>query len=215
MRFLLLRITREKLGDVMAKNDVEKLQEVEEEQNSPGFFQKLFFWFLIPLVFTLAILLIIATFTDTNVFKMADGLKEKIPFISSEEGETENASLSEEKVVKLQAEIQEKEAEIEKLQEEIDSTTTTNEELQTEQERLLYEIEQLKRAQEESQLEFQEILKTFENMSAKTAAPILTEMSDAEALRIMSSMKSDTLAAIFAKMSPADAARYTELLSQQ
>lgn len=199
----------------MAKNDVEKLQEVEEEQNSPGFFQKLFFWFLIPLVFTLAILLIIATFTDTNVFKMADGLKEKIPFISSEEGETENASLSEEKVVKLQAEIQEKEAEIEKLQEEIDSTTTTNEELQTEQERLLYEIEQLKRAQEESQLEFQEILKTFENMSAKTAAPILTEMSDAEALRIMSSMKSDTLAAIFAKMSPADAARYTELLSQQ
>lgn len=199
----------------MAKNDVEKLQEREEEQNSPGLFQKLFFWFLIPLVFTVATFLIIATFTNTNVFEVADGLKDKIPFLSSEDEGAENSSLSGEKVVKLQAEIQEKEAEISKLQTEIDSATKTNEELQLEQERLLYEMEQLKRAQEEAQLEFKEILKTFESMSAKTAAPILTEMSDAEALRIMASMKSDTLAAIFEKMSPADAARYTELLSQQ
>lgn len=198
----------------MAKNGVDRQEELEEEQSSPGFFQKLFYLFVIPLVFTLAILLIIATFTNTNVFKMADSLKEKIPFLTSEEG-AENASLSEEKVVKLQAEIQEKEAEIDQLQSEIDTVTQTNEELEAEKEKLQYEIEQLKRTQEESQLEFQEILKTFQNMSAKTAAPILTEMSDAEALRIMSSMKSDTLAAIFAKMSPADAARYTELLSQQ
>lgn len=199
----------------MAKNDVDRQEELEEEQSRPGFFQKLFYLFVIPLVFTLAILLIIATFTNTNVFKMADSLKEKIPFLTSEEKGTENTSLSEEKVVKLQAEIQEKEAEIDQLQSEIDTTTQANEELEAEKENLQYEIEQLKRTQEESQLEFQEILKTFENMSAKTAAPILTEMSDAEALRIMSSMKSDTLAAIFAKMSPADAARYTELLSQQ
>lgn len=198
----------------MAKNGVDRQEELEEEQSRPGFFQKLFYLFVIPLVFTLAILLIIATFTNTNVFKMADSLKEKIPFLTSEEG-AENASLSEEKVVKLQAEIQEKEAEIDQLQSEIDTATQANEELEAEKEKLQYEIEQLKRTQEESQLEFQEILKTFQNMSAKTAAPILTEMSDAEALRIMSSMKSDTLAAIFAKMSPADAARYTELLSQQ
>ncbi len=52
-------------------------------------------------------------------------------------------------------------------------------------------------------------------MSAKTAAPILVQMSDTESLRIMSSMKPDTLSAIFSKMSPEDAARYTELLSQQ
>ena len=84
-----------------------------------------------------------------------------------------------------------------------------------EQERLLNEIEQLKRAQEETQLEFKEILKTYETMSAKKAAAILTEMSESEALRIMSSMKSNTLTAIFEKMEPADAARYTELLAEQ
>ncbi|MGM9948627.1 MAG: MotE family protein [Lysinibacillus sp.] len=199
----------------MVKKDVEKIEGMEEERDNPGFFQKLFFWFLIPLVFTLAVFLIIATFTNTNVFEMVDGMKEKVPFLSSEDEAVENTSLNEDKVVTLQAEIQEKEAEITQLQEEIDSAAETNEQLEAEQARLLQEIEQLKRAQEETRLEFQEILKTFEGMSAKKAAPILTEMNDAEALRIMSSMKSDTLTAIFEKMSPADAARYTELLSKQ
>ena len=199
----------------MAKNDVGKFEEVELEEKKPGFFQKLFFWFLIPVVFTVAVVLIIAQFTNTNVFQVADSVKDKIPFVSSKEEVIENTSLNEEKVVSLQAEIQEKEAEITQLQTEIESATLSNEELLLEQERLLNEIEQLKRAQEETQLEFNEILKTYETMSAKKAAAILTEMSESEALRIMSSMKSNTLTAIFEKMEPADAARYTELLAEQ
>ena len=199
----------------MAKKEVEKIEGMEKERESPSFFQKLFFWFLIPLMFALAVFLIIATFTNTNVFEMVDGVKEKVPFLSSADEAVENTSLNEEKVVTLEAEIQEKEAEIAQLQEEIDAAAETNGQLEAEQARLLQEIELLKSAQEETQLEFEEILKTFESMSAKTAAPILTEMDDAEALRIMSSMKADTLAAIFGKMSPADAARYTELLSEQ
>ena len=199
----------------MAKNDVGKIEEVELEGKKPGFFQKLFFWFLIPIVFAVAVFLIIAQFTNTNVFQVADSVKDKIPFISSKEEIVENTSLNEEKVVSLQAEIQEKEAEITQLQTEIEAATASNEELLLEQERLLNEIEQLKRAQEETQLEFKEILKTYETMSAKKAAAILTEMSESEALRIMSSMKSDTLKAIFEKMEPADAARYTELLAEQ
>ena len=197
----------------MAKKEVEKIEGMEGE--SPGFFQKLFFWFLIPLMFALAVFLIIATFTNTNVFEMVDGVKEKVPFFSSEDEVVENTALNEEKVVTLEAEIQEKEAEIAQLQEEIDAAAETNGQLEAEQARLLQEIELLKSAQEETQLEFEEILKTFESMSAKKAAPILTEMDDTKALRIMSSMKSDTLAAIFGKMNPADAARYTELLSEQ
>ena len=199
----------------MAKNDVEKIKEVELEEKKPGFFQKLFFYFLIPITFTVAVVLIITYFTNTNVFQIADSVKDKIPFLSSEGETVENTSLNEEKVVSLQAEIQEKEAEITQLQTEIESATSSNEELLLEQERLLNEIEQLKRAQEETQLEFKEILKTYETMSAKKAAAILTEMSESEALRIMSSMKSDTLKAIFEKMEPADAARYTELLAEQ
>ena len=198
----------------MAKNDVKNVEVIEVEEKKPGFFQKLFFWFLIPVVFTVAVVLIIAQFTNTNVFQLADSVKDKIPFISSEEV-IEDTAVNAEKVVSVQAEIQEKEAEITQLQTEIESATASNEELLLEQERLLNEIEQLKRAQEETQLEFKEILKTYETMSAKKAAAILAEMTESEALRIMSSMKSNTLMAIFEKMEPTDAARYTELLAEQ
>ncbi|MEK4228734.1 MotE family protein [Solibacillus sp. FSL H8-0538] len=199
----------------MAKKDVENI-EIEVEEKSPGFFKKILYLFLIPLMFTIAILLIVATFTNTNVFQMAKNATDSIPFLSSKEEEIEeNSSLSDEKVVQLQAEIQEKEAEITQLQTKIDAAATEKDELLVEQERLLFEIEKLKRDQQATQKEFGEILSTFEKMSAKTAAPILVQMSDTEALRILSNMKPDTLSAIFTKMSPADAARYTELLAQQ
>jgi flagellar protein FlbB len=206
----------------MAKKNIENLEirmdelENEDEQKSPGFFKKFFYLFLIPFMFVIAILLIIAMVTEVNVFKMADDVTEKIPFLQSEDKEVaENGSINGEKVVQLQAEIQDKEAQITQLQQQIDSAQTEKDELLTEQERLQFEIEKLKRNQEESQKEFDEILATFQKMSAKKAAPILVQMSDAESLRIMASMKSDKLSEIFSKMSPAEAARYTELLSQQ
>ena len=220
MSFQRLRITRRKTGDSVAKkikNTMEQVEETEVENQSPGFFKKFFYLFLIPFMFLIAILLIITSMTEYNVFKMADEAIEKIPFINSEEKDAviENSSLNGEKVVELQAEIQEKEAQISQLQSDIDASATEKEELLVEQERLMFEIEKLQRDQEETKKEFNEILSTFEKMSAKTAAPILVQMSDTESLRIMSEMKPDTLSAIFAKMAPADAARYTELLSQQ
>ena len=39
-----------------------------------------------------------------------------------------------------------------------------------------------------------EITRTFENMSAKKAAPIIESMNENDALTILSSLKSDTLA---------------------
>lgn len=203
----------------MAKNKENletQVNELEIEEKPVGFFKKLFYLFIIPLMFIIAILLIVSTITDFNVFKMADEVVEKIPFVQSDDKEaTENSSLNEQKVVELQAEIQEKEIQITQLQEKVDGSAQEKEKLLAEQERLQLEIEKLKNNQEETQKDFKEILSTFEKMSAKKAAPILVQMSDAEALRIMSNMKPDTLSEIFTKMSPADAARYTELLSQQ
>ena len=222
MSFQPLRITRGKSGDFVAKKIKENVELQKEGtvvgEKSPGFFKKFFYLFLIPLMFIVAIALILATVTEFNVFKMADDAIEKIPFVGSSDDEkvvVENSSLNEQKVVELQAEIQEKELQITELQSQMDSSAIEKDELLTEQERLLFEIEKLKRNQEETQKEFNEILSTFEKMSAKKAAPILVQMSDTESLRIMSNMKPDTLSAIFTKMSPADAARYTELLSQQ
>jgi flagellar protein FlbB len=217
MNFRHLRITRGKLGDCMAKKDVNtnNPQMEKEEGKEAGFFKKLIFLFLIPLLFAVAIVLIVAYFTNTNIFQMVDNVSNKLPFTDSEEEIIENSALNDEKVVVLQAEIQQKEAEIEQLQTEISSAASEKEALLAEQERLQFEIEKLQRDQVQSQKEFAEILTAFEKMSAKKAAPILIEMSDTEALRIMSNMKPDTLSEIFTKMTPSDAARYTELLAQE
>lgn len=203
----------------MAKKDVEQNKEVEqfeELEKKPGFFQKLFFWVIIPLTFAIAVLLIVANFTNTNIFSFADKAIDKVPFVSSKGDEQkDNPMLNSDKVVSLQAEIQEKEAEVTKLQTEVDNKTAENEELTLEIEKLKFEIEKLQRQTNEYKMEFDDILKTYESMSAKKAAPIITAMSDEDALRILSSMKSDTLAELFTKMSAEDAARYTKLLAAQ
>jgi flagellar protein FlbB len=202
----------------MAKKDVvqNKDEQFEEYEKKPGFFQKLFFWVIIPLMFAIAVLLIVANFTNTNIFSFADKAIDKVPFVDSKKEEkSENPTLNSDQIVSLQAEIQEKEAEVTQLQTEIDSKTAENEELTVEIEKLKFEIEKLQRQSNEYQMEFNDILKTYESMSAKKAAPIISAMSDEDALRILSNMKSDTLAELFSKMSAEDAARYTKLLAAQ
>lgn len=194
----------------MAK--VKKTAPTTSAEKSPGLFQKLFFWFIIPLLFIMAILLAVATFTNFNVFEKAAELAN---LKGEEETSTEEASNSYgEKVVVLEAEVKEKEAQIEKLQTELDAQKAENEESLANQEQLQYEIEKLKNEQTKAQKEFDDILKSFEQMSAKSAAPILVEMSEEEALKILASMSPDVLSGILEKMEPKDAAHYTELLSQ-
>ncbi len=194
----------------MAEKKVEKSR-IEQPENNPGIFQKLFYVVLIPMFFILAILLIVSMFNDRNVFKYLD----ELPFVSSKDDQEviNSSAQTEEKLVSLQAELHEKEAEISQFQTKFESSNVEKQDLQAEIEQLQYEIEKLVISQEESKKEFKEILTTFEKMSAKKAAPILVQMSDTEAVRILSNMKPETLTAIFEKMSPADAARYTQLLT--
>ena len=50
----------------------------------------------------------------------------------------------------------------------------------------------LKRGEESTKQKFTEIVSTFEKMSAKSAAPVITKMSDAEAIQILTNLKPDT-----------------------
>lgn len=197
------------MAKVKKQLKTEKIDDI-VEQKSPGFFQKFFAWFLIPLLFVIAILLVIAQFTNTNVFEKA---QEVLPF--QKEEPAEKTIDLDSKVVELQAEIQEKDAQIEKLQSELEAAFAEKENNLAIQEDLRKQIKELENAQQESKKEFQEIISTYENMSAKVVAPIIVELSDEEALKILSNMKPETLSAIFSKMRPADAARYTELLSSE
>jgi len=190
-----------------------KLDEVNGESKQNGKIKVFLYLFIIPFLFALALLLIVTQIADINVFEKAKELTQW----NREEAltnEDQNTKL-EEKVVNLQAEIQEKEAEIDQLQTEIDESAKTSEALLIEQERLLDEIDTLQREQKSTKREYGEIVSTFENMSAKTSAPVIVKMSDAEALRILTSLKPETVAEIFEKMLPEDAAKYTELMSKQ
>ena len=177
--------------------------------------QVLFYGVLIPLLFTFTVLLIFAQIMNVNVFEKASQLTENLPYKTETEQEGESAVdlRLEERVVSLQAQIEEKEAEIASIQSELEEASSENERLLIEQERLLDEIAVLQRRSEASRKEFEEIVKTFENMSAKSAAPILTNMNETEALRILTSMNPDVLAAILEKMPPEEAAKYADLMA--
>ena len=211
MNFLQWLITRKKSGESMAKKELTEMQ-LDEAESKPGFFQKIFFWVIIPLVFCIALLLVATMFTEKNIFDYV----EDIPFIGSKNdsnGAIDQVAETEKKVAEIQAELKQKEAELQSKQTEVDQTLAKNQELEIEIERLQYELDKMTTAQAEAQKDFNEIVSTYEKMSAKKAAPIIAAMDDAEALRILSSLKPTTITAIFEKMTAEQAAKYTQMLT--
>ena len=200
------------------KKNNEQVEEL-EVQKSPGIFQKLFYWFLIPLMFLLAVVLVVAEISNVNVFEKAREAASSLPFISSDESNGDNntstgADVSGGKVVELQAEIMEKEAQIADLQAQITTANSEKEQMLIEQEKLAFELERLQRENESSSVEFDEVVKAYETMSAKKSAAAIAELPDAEALRILSNLKTDTVAELFEKMEPTKVAHYTTLMTE-
>ena len=187
-----------------------------QSKKSIGFFQILLAWIIIPLMFTTAVVLIIAKVADVNVFDQAKEWTSKVPFLEQKETDekVEGDLILEERVISLQAEIQEKEAQLFEVQDELTQLKDSNETLVIEKEKLNEEIEKLKLAQSESTRDFKEIVTTYEQMSAKSSAPVITKMGDAEAVQILSSLKPATLASILEKMTSEDAAKYTSMLTK-
>ena len=187
----------------------------ETKEKSTGIFQILMLWVFIPLLFISAVLLILAKFTDVNVFDKAKELTGKLPFVSEkvEEDAGTDTLVLEERVVSLQAEIKEKETELFMLQSDFDKSAEEKDTLLKEQQRLVGEIARLTSEQDSTKKDFKGIITTYEKMSAKSVAPVVVKMADAEAIRILASLKPDTLAAVLEKMSPEDAAKYTTMMT--
>jgi flagellar motility protein MotE (MotC chaperone) len=140
---------------------------------------------------------------------------QKIPIVGSfVQKDHPIASKSSDKyVIELQGQIKDKEAEISQLQTKIDSRNKDIQRANLENSRLQKEMDDMAASQAESKRALKDIIKTYETMSAKKAAPIITQMSDKEALKILSSVKPDILAAIMENMNSNDAAKYTQLLT--
>lgn len=188
-------------------------EELETKKTSR--FQSFIYVVLIPLLFTITVALIVMTILGYNVFELTKEYGQKIPFVSSmiSDDASDSAKDIETNMIELEAEIKDREAKITKLETELESKDQEISRAELEKERLQEEIDELTAIKEENKRAFKDIVKTYETISAKKAAPILSQMSETEALQILTNLKSDRLAEIMEKMEPEDAARYTELLT--
>ena len=187
----------------------------EEKKDSYSRFQRFIFIIIIPLLFAITFALVIMTFAGINIFEKAQSLSSDIPFLAKviPSNDVEDQKQLQEKILTLNATIEDQEAKMTQLQSELDQKDNLNDQLQATIQQQKGELEELRQIGEENKRAFKEVVSTFEAMSAKSAAPVLMEMEDEEAMKILSSIKPDTLADILEKMPPEDAARYTGLLS--
>jgi flagellar motility protein MotE (MotC chaperone) len=193
---------------------MEKLIE-EQDEKKYSKIQWFFVVIVIPALFAIIVTVLVLTIAGVNVFEKANELKEKIPFIPTKEEVTEKQVLEETKdeLTKLEAEVKDREAVIAEIETETEGKDQEIEMLKLEKEKLQEQIDDLTLSQQDGEQTFKDIVNTYETMSAKKVAPIITEMNNDEAMKILSSLKPDTLAAILENMEAADAAKYTVLLS--
>jgi flagellar motility protein MotE (MotC chaperone) len=194
----------------------EKFQE-EAEEKSYSKLQWFIVVIIIPTIFALAVALIVATVAGVNVIDKAKEYSNKLPFLTSDEERKEGKQTEdlEGKLIELRAEVKVREESLAELQTKLNSKDEKIEKLELEKEQLKSEIDSLLAIQTDNKREFKDIVKTYETMSAKKAAPIITQMNDKDALEILAHLKSDTLAAIMEQMNAADAAKFTTLLTKQ
>lgn len=200
------------------KSESNGLEELEESKISK------FQWFLvivIPLIFAVTVALIVFTVAGVNVLEKAKDMSAKIPFIESDQKDEEKGkpAKNDEKVSmkleKLENEIENKEKEIEKLENIIDTRDKAITKAEAEKQQLQTEMNQFRDSQNNSKQAFKDIIRTYETMAPKKAAPIIMEMNDEDAVEILSSMKAATLAKVLEQMNTADAARLTKKLTEQ
>lgn len=201
---------------------MEKKRMDEETLESKKPYNK-FQWFLIaitPVFFTIFVLLIVLTVAGVNVFQWSQNMGEKIPIISNFLEEQKKPSIDDlnQEIIHLSGDIKDREAEIGLLKSDLEQVEEEKDQLEEEIQRLekkieSYELAPVEESGDEKQA-FKDIIKTYEDMSPRKAAAIITALEDADAVEILGNVKANTLAGILEKMEPGDAARLTKQLAK-
>jgi flagellar protein FlbB len=195
----------------------------EEEKQGYSTFQWIIFVVFIPLLFAMTIALIVMTIAGVNIFEKTKEVAGTIPYVSEWIGTDDikqDGKKDEEKVVELQADIKNKEAEIGSLQGKLTDSETKIEGLLTEQDRLNAELKQLQQQQKEgldqaetAKKDTDTVVKTYETMGAKNIAGIIVNMTNAEAVNILKQLSIEKQADVLETLPAETAAEYTKLLS--
>ncbi|WP_042348919.1 MotE family protein [Bacillus massiliigorillae] len=201
----------------MAKKKVET-NESKKAEKPYNKFQWFLFAIVIPVFFAIFILLIVLSVAGVNVFKWSKDVGSNIPLVSSlvNDDKTSSDKDVQERIVSLQGDIKDRDAQIAKLESIIDSKDSQMQKADIEKQKLEQQIKELqtkKATESNDNRAFKDIIRTYETMSAKKAAPIITALSMEEAIKILSNMKAETLAKVLEQMTPADAAKFTKQLT--
>ncbi|KMJ58640.1 hypothetical protein AB685_12245 [Bacillus sp. LL01] len=189
---------------------MKKENQTEEIEGKYSFMQKLLYLFIIPLLFTVVIVLGYLTYEGRNVFEVAQSFLPDREEVST----SEKASMEEEtstpqdikdigsspqEVVLLERQINEKQREITKLVSELELANKR--------------ISDLEQQKQEVKTSTKELAKLYEGMSTKKAAQIILEMEEEMALLILNEISTSKTSSILGQLEPKQAARFTELLA--
>lgn len=200
-------------GGSKSKRPAVQTEEV-QTLKEPSKLQKLFVWVLIPVLFALAMGMIVAEVTGTNVFEKVKTLVGSNEEIATDGVNQQSADQYNKQIVELKAQLKEKEALTTKLQTEIDNNKTDVAKADVEKKRLEKEVKKLQETKADTKTDTTTLVKTYEQMSPKAAGAVISAMSDEEALKILRNLKPATLAPILEKMTPEKAASLSEALSK-
>lgn len=179
-----------------------------------NFVQRFLMVAVIPTIFAIIVLVLLLMYSGVDVAEKGKELLNTIPFLSEEKRTTDQLlENNKNKISSLQTKLKERDQQIKTLESQLENSENRFQSVNSEKEKLQSELQSLQSAQEETKKAVDEIVKTYETMSAKNAAAILSEMSESETLKILAELKPAKLASILEKMEPSVASKYTELLS--
>ena len=156
----------------------------EQKQESKKYnkIQWFFVVIVIPSIFALIVAVIVASFAGVDVWGKAKELSDKIPFVTTDKEKVavQKVEEMEKQVTKLNTEIQFRDDTIVALETEMDGKEHEIQNLTLEIEQLEMQIDELMNAEDtvNKSKAMNEITRTFENMSAKKAAPIIESMNE-------------------------------------
>ncbi len=184
-------------------------EQMSNKEKSYNKIQWFFFVIFIPVVFTIILALVISSFLGFNVIEKGKELSARLPILSSYVGKEKNDESAiilelEQKLADQQAELDKKKNEIERKDKEISELKLKR--TQVEEQQTVEHEQGTKKDQE-----LKETAKTYEAMSPKNAAAIISELPNEEAIRHLTHVSIETRAKILAKM---DSEKAADLISK-
>lgn len=180
------------------------------EERAYGKLEWFFYIIILPLLFTCLILGLVLQFMGYNVTGKLMSIARQTPVIGS-------MLPADEATKKQQSELRKLQAQLDEANKSLATTKTTNDLLQQDVNSRNAELEKLKQKEEaDKKLQadkkavddyWKGKAKTYTEMSAKSAASILSKIPAQEARAILDVMQTDVRAAIMEKMDPKTAAR--------